>query len=67
MTGSPDWNIRYWTLRAALVAYDRALREHALAGEQWLDSSELDRLYAAVLQAADIDSPAAYFPQSGPE
>ena len=47
-------------LRNALLAYDRALRAYGLLGQQWTESDKLDRLWADVLEAADIDSPARH-------
>jgi len=52
-----DWHARYEALRSALGRYDRALRAYGLMGEQWASSGQLDRLYAALLREADIDSP----------
>lgn len=58
---------RFQRLRRAVKAYDRALAAYGLMselGDQWVaDSNELDRLWAAVLEAADIDSPARHVPE----
>ena len=49
---------RYTRLRAAVVAYDKAIRAYGILGSQWVDDSEhLDALYKALLRAADIDYP----------
>jgi len=51
----PDFNERYQRLRAAVQAYDRALRAYGLLGGPWVDhSDELDQLWANVLQAAEL-------------
>ena len=42
-------------LCAAVDAYDRALRAYGVLGDAWVDhSDELDRLWAAVLDAAGL-------------
>jgi hypothetical protein len=47
---------QYQRLRAAVVAYDRALRAYGLLGQAWVEhSDELDRLWTAVLDAAGIE------------
>lgn len=53
----------YAQLRNAVLMYDSALRKWGLAtGAERVDSAELDRLWSAVLEAADIDSPARQYP-----
>ena len=47
---------QYERLRAAVQTYDRALRTHGLLGESWVEDNKLDRLWAAVLTAADLDA-----------
>ena len=50
-----NFNERYQRLRAAVEAYDRALRAYGLLGGAWVDhSDELDQLWANVLQAAEL-------------
>lgn len=47
---------QYQRLRAAVLAYDRALRAYGLLGQAWVEhSDELDRLWSAVLTAAGIE------------
>jgi len=54
-----DFEARYRRLRAAVLAYDRALRAYGLLGTAWVEHSEtLERLYAEVLEAAEITSDA---------
>jgi len=41
-----------------VLAYNRAIQAYGLAGSQWVDDSpQLDALYKAMLEAADIDYP----------
>lgn len=58
----PDRHIICLTLAHAVLDYDDAVQrhaEHATAGAgQWVDSAELDNLYAAMLRAARaVDTP----------
>ena len=47
---------RYQRLRDAVDDYNRALRAYGLLGTAWIDhSDELDRLWAAVLEAAGLE------------
>jgi hypothetical protein len=51
-----DFEARYRRLRAAVQAYDHALRAYGLLGTAWVEHSEtLEQLYAELLKAADLD------------
>lgn len=51
-----DFQQRYQRLRAAVDDYNRALQAYGLLGTAWIDhSDELDDLWAAVLEAADLE------------
>jgi len=53
-----DYEQRYRRLHDAIAAYDRALRAYGLLGNAWIEhSDELDDLWYAVLDAADIARP----------
>lgn len=56
MTNLYSLEARYQRLRAAVQAYDKALRAYGLLGTAWVEHSEtLERLYAELLEAADLD------------
>jgi len=48
------YELKYQRLREAVAAYDKALRAYGLMNQSWVDSSELDRLWAVVLDAASL-------------
>lgn len=51
-----NFEAKWRRLRAAVQAYDKALRAYGLLGTAWVEHSEtLEQLYAEILEAADID------------
>jgi hypothetical protein len=49
-----DMATKWRRLRAAVKAYDDALRAHGLLGTAWVQTDQLDRLWHAVLAAAEL-------------
>jgi hypothetical protein len=49
-----DFERKFYELQRAIQAYDRALRAYGLLGAAQVESDKLDRLWAAVLRAAEL-------------